>query len=132
MVAATTFSFPVGSLTRQAGQATSSELKSRDLKAELLAKERQHFENVRKEKSKATGTLIDAAPLQLTDATAAAAVKSEERVTKPLAAPAESSVNEDAEDILAQFDDADDNSSSECVPESVAGIHLIHVGVYGV
>jgi hypothetical protein len=96
------------------GQGTSVELKTRDLKAELLAKERQHFENVRKEKSKATGTLIDAAPLQLADAAAPTASKPDELATKP-AKSAEPLAKEDAEDILAQFDDADDDDSSGCV-----------------
>lgn len=101
---------------RQFGQGTTTELSKRDLKAELLAKEQAHFENVRKEKGKLTGRLQDAPMLALGDQLAVKPVapvkvetteKSAGVVRKGKAASGE---EEEEVDVLAQFDDADDDA----------------------
>ena len=68
-----------------------------------------HFENVRKERGKATGKLVDvegSAPLGLTDAPAVKPIPSVKGESGKAAAAAKA---DDEEDILAQFDDADDD-----------------------
>lgn len=88
---------------REIGQNASSELSVRDLKAELLAREQQHFEAVRREKGKVTGLLADAAP-STTPQPSAALIADEPAPTKKDGKP--------EEDILAEFDDADDSDDA--------------------
>jgi Cwf15/Cwc15 cell cycle control protein len=109
-------------LDRRDGQGTEEELRRRDLRAELEAREREHFDKVRREKGLRTGLLTDsakAAPAQIADKPAGASSGGASAAAAPAAdtpSGQPQSVKETetlVDDELALYDDADDDDDDD-------------------
>ena len=93
-------------------------MQRRDLRAELEAREREHFDKVRKEKGHRTGLLADkdkAPTLRITDlaapATTPSTAESKPRLEDVPATSAAAAKTDD--DELALYDDADDDDEAD-------------------